>query len=107
VIHQSRRGPQHISRCDSERVAQADSNGVRYHNARVETINGRYMSEVLHRRAPWNFMEVVELAALESGVWFNHTRLSVRIGNTRKLRRSIIGSQNGDSSGRFMMMFEM
>ena len=52
MIHQSDRGPQHISICDCERVAQAYGKGVSYDYAQVETINGRYMIESTHRRAP-------------------------------------------------------
>lgn len=74
MIHQSDRGPQHISICDCERVAQAYGKGVSCDYAQVETINGRYVIEVMHRRVPWNSMEVVEPATQKLGVWFNHTR---------------------------------
>ena len=44
-------------------------------NALAETIDGLYKAELLHRRAPWQTKESLELATLEWVFWFNHHRL--------------------------------
>jgi len=58
-------------------VAGGDS----YDNALVETINGLYKAELIHRRTAWKTRESVELATLE---WvaeeFNHYRLMEPLG---------------------------
>ena len=49
-----------------ERLAQAGiepsvgSRGDRYDNALVETINGLYKAELIHRRAPWKTKEALD-----------------------------------------------
>jgi hypothetical protein len=43
------------------------SRGDSYDNALAETINGLYKAELIHRRAPWNTREAVELATLQWG----------------------------------------
>ncbi len=55
--------------------------GDSYDNALVETINGLYKAEVIHRRGPWRSFEAVEYATLEWVDWFNHRRLLEPIGN--------------------------
>ena len=70
----------------SERLAEAaiepsvGSAGDAYDNALAETINGRYKTKLIHRRAPWKTRESVELATLEWVSWFNHHRLLEPIG---------------------------
>ena len=54
--------------------------GDAYDNALMETINGLYKAELIHRRAPWKTKEAVELATLEWVSWFNHQRLLEPIG---------------------------
>ena len=56
------------------------SKGDSYDNALVETINGLYKAELIHRRAPWKTKESVEFAMLEWVSWFNHHRLLEPIG---------------------------
>jgi len=46
----------------------------------VETINGLYKAELIHRRGPWKARESLELATLEWVAWFNHHRLLEPIG---------------------------
>jgi hypothetical protein len=56
----------------------ADSACATWHrsvNALTETINGLYKAEPIHWRARWKTWESVELATLESVLWFNHHRL--------------------------------
>lgn len=55
--------------------------GDRYDNALVETINGLFKAEVIHRRGPWRSFEAVEYATLERADWFNNRRLLEPIGN--------------------------
>lgn len=50
-------------------------------NAMAETINGLYNAELIHRRAPWQTREVVDLATLERVSWFNNHRLFEPIGH--------------------------
>lgn len=86
LIHHSDRGSQYVSIRYSERLAEAGiepsvgSKGDSYDNALAETINGLYKAEVIHRRAPWQTWEAVELATLEWVSWFNHHRLLEPIG---------------------------
>ena len=47
----------------------------------VETINGLFKAEVIHRRGPWRSFEAVEFATLEWVDWFNNRRLLELIGN--------------------------
>jgi putative transposase len=46
----------------------------------LETINGLYKAELIHRRAPRKTKESLELATLEWVSWFNHHRLLEPIG---------------------------
>ena len=48
----------------------------------LQTINGLYKAEIIHRRGPWKTREAVELATLEWVSWFNHHRLLEPIGYT-------------------------
>lgn len=48
--------------------------------ARLQTINGLYKTELIHRRAPWKTRESVELATLEWVAWYNHHRLMEPLG---------------------------
>ena len=87
LIHHSDRGVQYVSIRYTERLAEAGiepsigSVGDSYDNALAETINGRYKSEVIHRRGPWRNMKVVEMATLDWVDWFNNRRLLGPIGN--------------------------
>jgi transposase InsO family protein len=87
LIHHSDRGSQYVSIKYTERLAEAGiepslgSVGDSYDNALVETINGLYKAEIIHRRGPWQSYEAVEYATLEWVDWFNNRRLLVSIGN--------------------------
>jgi putative transposase len=86
LIHHSDRGSQYVSIKCTERLAEAGietsvgSVGDSYDNA-LETINGLYKAEVVHRRGPWRSFEAVEYATLEWVGWFNNQRLLEPIGN--------------------------
>jgi transposase InsO family protein len=54
--------------------------GDSYANALTETINGLYMAELIHRRAPWKTKGSLERATLEWVSWFQHHRLLESIG---------------------------
>jgi putative transposase len=81
LIHHSDRGAQYVSIRYSERLAEAGiepsvgSRGDSYDNALVETINGLYKAEVIHRQAPWKTREAVKLATLVWVAWLNNHRL--------------------------------
>ncbi|WP_088501463.1 IS3 family transposase [Burkholderia ubonensis] len=85
LIHHSDRGSQYVSIRYSERLAEAGiepsvgSRGDSYDDALVETINGLYKTELIHRR-PRKTRESVELATLEWVAWFNHHRLMEPLG---------------------------
>jgi transposase InsO family protein len=87
VVHHSDRGSQYLSIRYSERLSEAGAQpsvgsvGDSYDNALAETIIGLYKSEVIHRRGPWQNLDVVEYATLEWVDWFNHRRLLEPIGN--------------------------
>lgn len=87
LVHHSDRGSQYLSIKYTERLAEAGiepsvgSVGDSYDNALVETINGLFKAEVIHRRGPWRNFEAVEYAALEWVDWFNNRRLLEPIGN--------------------------
>jgi len=51
------------------------------HTDFVETINGLYKAEVIHRSGPWKSFDAVEFATLKWVDWFNHRRLLGPIGN--------------------------
>lgn len=55
--------------------------GDSYDNALVETINGLYKAEVIHRSGPWKSFEAVEFATFKWVDWFNHHRILEPIGN--------------------------
>lgn len=57
------------------------SRGNSYDNALAETINGLYKVELIHRRAPWQTKESLELDAMDWVSWFNHHRLLQPIGH--------------------------
>jgi transposase InsO family protein len=86
LVHHSDRDSQYVSIRYSERLAEAGiepsvgSTGDSYDNALVETINGLYKAEIIHRRGPWKTRDAVELATLEWVSWFNHHRLLELIG---------------------------
>ena len=87
VVHHSDRGSQYLSIRYSERLIEAGAQpsvgsvGDSYDNALAETIIGLYKSEVIHRRGPWQNLDVVEYATLEWVDWFNHRRLLEPMGN--------------------------
>lgn len=78
---------QYVSIRYTERLAEAGvepsvgSAGDSFDNALVETINGLYKAEVIHRRGPWRSFEAVEFATLEWVDCFNNRRLLEPIGN--------------------------
>ena len=86
LVHHSDRGSQYVSIRYGERLAEAGiepsvgSRGASYDNALAETINGLYKAELIHRRAPWETKESLELATLEWVSWFSHHRLLEPIG---------------------------
>ena len=85
LIHHSDRGVQYLSVRYSERLAENEivasvgSKGDSYDNALVESFNGLYKWELIHRQGPWNGLEDVEFATMTYVDWFNHRRLHSRI----------------------------
>ena len=81
LIHHSDSGSQYVSIRYGERLAKAGrepsvgSKGDSHDNALAETINGLYNAELLHRRAPWQTWQALELATREGVSRFNHHRL--------------------------------
>jgi putative transposase len=81
LIHHSDRGVQYLSIRYSERLAENDivasvgSKGDSYDNALVESFNGLYKWELIHRRGPWRGLDDVEFATMTYVDWFNHRRL--------------------------------
>lgn len=79
-------GVQYVSIRYTEHLAKAGIEpsvggvGDSYDNALVETINGLYKAEVIHRQS-WKNREAVELATLAWVEWFNHRRRLEPIGN--------------------------
>ena len=79
--HHSDRGVQYLSIRYTERlgeagaVASVGSRGDSYDNARAETVNGLFKTELIRRHAPWRTAESVELATLSWVDWWNHRRL--------------------------------
>ncbi|MET4121971.1 hypothetical protein ABIB85_008428, partial [Bradyrhizobium sp. JR1.5] len=71
VLRRPFESAQYVSIKYTERLAEAGvepsvgSVGDSYDNALVETINGLYKAEVIHRRGPWRSFEAVEFATLE------------------------------------------
>lgn len=55
--------------------------GDPYDNALVETINGPFKAEVIHRRGPWRSFDAVEYDTLQWVDWFNNRRFLEPIGN--------------------------
>ncbi len=86
LMHHSDHSSQYVSIRYSERLAEAgiepsvESKRYSYDDALAETINGRYTSELIHRRAPWKTMAAVGLATLEWVAQFNAQRLLGPIG---------------------------
>ena len=87
-IHHSDRGGKYLSIRYTERLADAGiepsvgSVGDSYNNDLVETINGLYKAEVIHRLGPWKTMAAVEWETLKWVDWFNNHRLSEPMGCT-------------------------
>jgi len=77
LVHYSDRGSQYVAIKYTERLAEAGiepsvgSVGDSYENALAETTNRLYKAELIHRRAPWQSFEAVELATLSWVDWFN------------------------------------
>jgi putative transposase len=71
LIHHSDRGSRYVSIRYTERLAAAGiepsvgSVGYAHDNALVETINGRYKTEVIRRPGSWKTMEEVEMETLK------------------------------------------
>lgn len=81
LVHHSDRGVQYLSIRYSERlgeaaiVASVGSKGDSYDNALVESFNGLYKTELIHRKGPWRNVEHVEWATLNYVDWFNNRRI--------------------------------
>ena len=86
-VHRSDRGSQYLSIKYSERLADAriepsvGSVVDSYDKALVETINGLFKAEVIHRRGPWRSLTFIKYATLQWVDWFNNRRLLEPIGN--------------------------
>lgn len=83
TIHHSDKGSQYVSLAYTQRLQEAGllaSTGNSYDNALVESINGLYKAEVIHRKS-WKNRAEVELATLAWGDWFNNRRLLKRLGH--------------------------
>jgi hypothetical protein len=50
---------------------------------RIESVNGLYKTELIHRRGPWRNVEHVEWATLNYLDWFNNRRIHNEIGKVR------------------------
>lgn len=80
LIHHSDRGVQYLSirysnrLADNEIVASVGSVGDSYDNAMIESFNGLYKTELIHRQGPWRGIDDAEFATLEYVDWFNHRR---------------------------------
>lgn len=87
TIHHSDKGSQYVSLAYTERrkeaklLASTGSTGDSYDNAMVESINGLYKAEVIHRKS-WKNRAEVELATLTWVDWYNNRRLLGRLGHT-------------------------
>ena len=87
MVHHCDRGSQYVSLRYTERPAEAGielsvgSVGDSDDSALVETINGLYKAEVIHRRGSWKSFDAVEFATLEWVDWFNNRRLMEPNGN--------------------------
>ncbi len=86
TIHHSDKGSQYVSLAytqrlrDAELLASTGSTGDSYDNALVESINGLYKAEVIHRKS-WKSRSDVELATLSWVDWYNNRRLLGRLGH--------------------------
>ncbi|EIN3610262.1 IS3 family transposase [Escherichia coli] len=86
TIHHSDKGSQYVSLAYTERLKEAKllastgSTGDSYDNA-MESINGLYKAEVIHRKS-WKNRAEVELATLTWVDWYNNRRLLGRLGHT-------------------------
>jgi len=56
-------------------VASIGSKGDSYDNALVESFNGLYKTELIHRQGPWHNIEHVEWATPNYVHWFNNRRI--------------------------------
>ena len=87
LVHHSDMGVQYLSIAYSERLAENDivasvgSKGDSYDNALVESFNGLYKWELIHRQGPWRGLDDVEFATMTYVDWFNHRRLHGQITN--------------------------
>ena len=87
LVHHSDRGSHYLSIRTTERLAEAGvvnsvgSRGDSYDNALVETVNGLYKAEPIHRRGPWRGVEDVELATSRWVHWWNTQRLHSACGH--------------------------
>ncbi|EQA9068557.1 IS3 family transposase [Escherichia coli] len=87
TVHHSDKGSQYVSLAYTQRLKEAGllastgSTGDSYDNAMVESINGLYKAEVIHRKS-WKNRAEVELATLTWVDWYNNRRLLERLGHT-------------------------
>ncbi len=85
TVHHSDKGSQYVSLAYTQRLKEAGllastgSTGDSYDNAMVESINGLYKAEVIHRKS-WKNRAEVELATLTWVDWYNNRRLLERLG---------------------------
>ncbi len=61
-------------------VASVGSRGDSYDNALAESFHGLYKAELLRHQGPWQGLDDVEFAKLESVDWFNTRRLHGELG---------------------------
>jgi transposase InsO family protein len=77
----SDRGSQYLSKCYTERLAEAGfepsvgSKGDSYDNAMTESVIGLYKTEVIKHQGPLRTFESVEYASLVWMDWYNQKRL--------------------------------
>ena len=55
-------------------MASVGSKGDSYDNALVESFNGLYKWELIHRQGPWRGLDDFEFATMTYVGWFNHRR---------------------------------
>ncbi len=85
LVHHSDRGVQYVAIRYTERLAEAavapsvGSRGDSYDNALVESFNGLYKTELIHRGS-WTGLNDVEYETLAYVDWFNRRRVHGEIG---------------------------
>lgn len=81
LVHHFDRRVQYLSIRHTERlhdayiVASVGSKGDSYDNARADSSNDLYKTELIHRQRPWCNVEHAEWATLNYVDWFNNLRI--------------------------------